>query len=202
MCGFWYWFGGRIIQRKETPLCVFRYIAFGNVRIHCIRICLFPLSIKASLCPTQALHFSFSHFLSLFLPYLIGFPSSPSFSLMHFCSHEFFFLVAFFFYAILQPFFSVEHTRFHLPGFFELCPCLKSSAFQVAFCLIACFTRFSSWVWLLCLWLFSEVAFNFYFLFWLVKGYYLGFKWWILWIFVFIGGSDGRWEEIQSFFVR
>jgi len=77
VCGFWYSFGGRIIQRKETPLCVFRYIALGNVPIQCIRICLFSLSIKAFalanpspsfLFPTLSLSlfFALSHRVSIF----------------------------------------------------------------------------------------------------------------------------------------
>nr|AAB70660.1 grr1 [Glycine max] len=47
---------------------------------------------------------------------------------MHFCSHEFFFAVALLFFAVFGAFFCVEQSRFHLPGFFEPCPCLKFSA--------------------------------------------------------------------------
>lgn len=66
---------------KKTPLCMFRYIALGNVPIQCTRVCLFPLAIKSLSFTTPRPSFSLSttFFLSLFfLPYLIGFPPSLS----------------------------------------------------------------------------------------------------------------------------
>ena len=125
---------------------------------------------------------------------------------MHFCSHEFFFFVALFF-AVFEAFFCVEQSRFHLPGFFELCPCLKSSALPVSFlfdrmflpihrsgCCICISVNFFDWLWLLfggCLRYEIEVwVIYVYFVVWLAKNYYLGFEWWILWIFVFHGGNS------------
>lgn len=180
---------------------MFRYIALRNFCIHCIRISLFSLSIKASLWQTQAPHFSFLHFLSLFLPYLIGF---SSFSLL--LPHAFLLLrVLLCRHPLLLRYPSTlllwGPLQISPPGVFWTAPMSQVFSFSGTFLSDRFFypIQFMG-LWLLCLWLFLEVALNVYFLVWLVKDYYLGFKWWILWIFVFLGGSDERWEEIQSFF--
>ena len=162
----------------------------------------FPFSALESVCNKttslslpQDLHFSFHHFLSLslffFCPISQGF-LLLSLSSMHFCSHEFFFFVALFF-AVFEAFFCVEQSRFHLPGFFELCPCLKSSALPVSFlfdrmflpihrsgCCICISVNFFDWLWLLfggCLRYEIEVwVIYVYFVVWLAKNYYLGFE--------------------------